>query len=268
MSHKYFFCLRIFCFRFQQLLIALKRCAFRRITLRLRLQMIYVGIDDTDTLDSRGTGRLARTIAAEFSRKFPVFGVTRHQLFVHPSIPFTSHNSSAVIHIEAPAEAIDEIFYATKKMMLDDFIVGSDPGLAVAHTEQVTASVVAFGQDAKNIVVTQQRAREVAGNNKIRLEGLGGTEGGVIGAIAGIGLATLRNDGRFLLKGKNRELTGTRPVSEIINAGIDQVFTLQGEAVLEGNVQIQKNATPSFIQGKAVLFVEKRGDVWFGLKRA
>ena len=60
------------------------------------------------------------------------------------------------------------------------------------------------------------------------MEGLGGTNGGVIGAVAGIGLASLGNDGRFLLKGKNRELGGIRSVSEIINAGIDQVVTPQG----------------------------------------
>lgn len=59
---------------------------------------LYLGIDDTDTRESRGTGRLARMIARELSRSYPVMGVTRHQLFVHPSIPYTSHNSCAVIH--------------------------------------------------------------------------------------------------------------------------------------------------------------------------
>ena len=68
----------------------------------------------------------------------------------------------------------------------------------------------------------------------------------------------MKNDGRFLLKGKNRELTGIRPISEILNAGIDEILTLQGESVTEGKVKILKNATPSFIHGKAVLFVEKR----------
>lgn len=67
--------------------------------------MIYVGLDDTDTKDSRGTGRLARSIALALSTKYHIFGVTRHQLFVHPDIPFTSHNSSAVIHVEADPSA-------------------------------------------------------------------------------------------------------------------------------------------------------------------
>jgi hypothetical protein len=152
--------------------------------------------------------------------------------------------------------------------MLEDFIEGSDPGLAIATTSQITPATVAFGLDAKTIIVTQERAREVAKNSKIHFEGLGGTQGGIIGAIAGIGLASLKNDGRFLLKGKNRELSGIRSISEIINAGIDEVLTLQGETVKEGKVQIPKNATPSFIQGKAVLFVEPDEDYLVALKRA
>ena len=229
--------------------------------------MIYVGIDDTDTLESRGTGRLARNIAGTLQCKYQIFGVTRHQLFVHPDIPFTSHNSCAVIHVEAPLTSISEIFYTTKKLMLEDFIEGSDPGLAIAAHSKITPAAVAFGLDAKTIIVTQERAREVAKNSQIQFEGLGGTEGGVIGAIAGIGLASLKNDGRFLLKGKNRELAGIRSISEIINAGIDEVLTLQGTIVKEGKVQIPKNATPSFIQGKAVLFVEQHEGCWLALKR-
>jgi hypothetical protein len=222
--------------------------------------MIYVGIDDTDTLESRGTGRLAREIATALSTRHEIFGVTRHQLFVHPDVPFTSHNSCAVIHVKAPVTATEDIFCTTKKMMQADFIEGSDPGLAVAFDSQIKAAAVAFGLDAKTIIVTQERAREVAGNSEIRFEGLGGTEGGVIGAIAGVGLASLKNDGRFLLKGKNRELTGVHSVEEIIEAGIDQVLTLQGKTVGDRKVKIPKNATPSFVQGKAVLFVAESDD--------
>lgn len=229
--------------------------------------MLYIGIDDTDTIDSRGTGRLARNIAGAISSKHKIFGVTRHQLFVHPDIPFTSHNSCAVIHVETAPTAMDELFCFTKKLMLDDFVEGSDPGLAIAATSQITPAIVAFGLDAKTIIVTQERAREVAKNSGIRFEGIGGTQGGVIGAIAGVGLASLKNDGRFLLKDKNRELAGTRSISEIINAGIDEVLTLQGKTVNDGKVQIPKNATPSFIQGKAVLFVEQHEGCWLALKR-
>jgi tRNA(Ile2) C34 agmatinyltransferase TiaS len=230
--------------------------------------LIYVGIDDTDTAESRGTGKLARSIAQELAHKYPVFGVTRHQLFVHPDIPFTSHNSCAVIHVQAPQSALNEIFEKVKKLMLADFIEGSDPGLAIAETAQVSAAAVAFGQDTKTLIVTQQRAFNVACNCGFHVEGLGGTNGGIIGAVAGIGLASLQNDGRFLLKGRNRELTGVRSVAEVLGEGIDQILTLQGRKVTEGKIKIPKNATPSFIHGKAVLFVEPAEDSYVALKRA
>ncbi len=230
--------------------------------------MIYVGIDDTDTKESRGTGNLARAIAAELSKSHEVFGVTRHQLFVHPDIPFTSHNSCAVIHVNAPKSEMDNIFCIARKLMVTDFIEGSDPGLAIALDKQIAPSLVAFAQDAKTVVLTQQRARDVADNCGIRFEGLGGTNGGIIGAIAGLALAFLQNDGRFLLKGKNRDLTGVRSVQEILGAGIDEVMTLQGETLTKGMVQIPKKATPSFVLGKAVLFVEERDGNIVALKRA
>ncbi len=77
--------------------------------------MIYVGIDDADTLESRGTGRLARNIASASASKYTIFGVTRHQLFIHPDIPLTSLNSCAVIHAETVINAIEEILFTTKK---------------------------------------------------------------------------------------------------------------------------------------------------------
>ncbi|MCW4017959.1 MAG: ABC transporter substrate-binding protein [Candidatus Bathyarchaeota archaeon] len=230
--------------------------------------MIYVGLDDTDILVSRGTGRLARDVAAALSARFGVFGVTRHQLFVHPDVPFTSHNSCAVIHVEAPQSAVEAVFGLVRRLMLEDFIVGSDPGLAVAFAGQVVPAVVAFGQDAKSVVVSQERALQVAGGCGIRLEGLGGTNGGVIGALAGVGLASLGCDGRFLLRGKNRDLTGDCSVQEVLSSGVDVVMTLQGKQLSEGTVRVPKHATPSFIGGKAVLFVAEVEDGYEALKRA
>lgn len=228
--------------------------------------MIYLAMDDTDNLESRGTGRLARAVAVELSKRYPLAGVTRHQLYVHESIPYTSHNSCAVIHLDCE-EGADDIFNAAKKMMLDDFVEGSDPGLAVASTKQVNYSVVAFGQDAKRIVVDQDRARSVAANAGIRLEGLGGTEGGVIGSVAGIGLASAGSDGRFLLKGRNRDLIGPQPVWALLNSGIDRVMTIDGRVIDEGMIAIRKAPTPSLVQGRAVLFVEEAGDGYVALKR-
>jgi hypothetical protein len=230
---------------------------------------IFIGIDDTDNLESRGTGRLARGIAAELGTQYHIYGVTRHQLLKHPDIPYTSLNSAAVIHVRECNEAdIGLIFTTVKTLMLADFIEGSDPGLAVATSEQVTAGVTAFGLDAKKMVVTMERAKEVARNAGILCEGLGGTCGGMIGAIAGIGLASMGNDGRFLMKGHARDLKhSVRTLQEVLASGIDQVITLDGRPVSCGNIDMNQSANPSFVQGKAVLFVEDRDGCLIALKR-
>ena len=43
--------------------------------------------------------------------------------------------------------------------MLDDFIEGSDPGLAVASDMQVNSALIAYGMDAQKIIVTQGQGR-------------------------------------------------------------------------------------------------------------
>ena len=230
---------------------------------------LFVSIDDTDALDSRGTGRLARAIAAEIAKDYPVSAVTRHQLYVHPSIPYTSHNSCAVIHVDTDEADPDACFNTAREVMLGDFIVGSDPGLAVAGTGQVTASLVAFGKDAKTTVLNQEKARTLAKNLGVRLVGLGGTEDGVIGAMAGLGLASTGNDGRFLMKGQIRDLTGPRNAGDLLAAGIDEIHTLDGRLVSEGLIITEegKSVKACPVNGKAVLFVEEREGNFHAVKR-
>ncbi len=232
--------------------------------------MIYVCVDDTDNLNSRGTGRLARAIAAELSKKYSLFGVTRHQLYIHPDIPFTSHNSCAVIHLDTDyIEGIDDIFEVAKREIYVDFIEGSDPGLSVAHESHILPSLIAFGKDAKDTVLTQEKARTLAKNLNIRLEGLGGTEDGVIGSMAGLGLAFAGNDGRFLLKGSIRNLLGSQSVEKLIDAGIDAVYTLDGCLLNEGVVLNTENKSvkPCPMNGKAILFVEEVDGMFHAVKR-
>lgn len=221
---------------------------------------IYVCMDDTDNLNSRGTGRLARAVAAELGKKFPVRGVTRHQLYVHPDIPYTSHNSCGVIHITMNGyEYLDEIFEIAREEMLNDFIEGSDPGLSVATSEQIKPSLITYGRDAQNTVLTQEKARTMARNLGIRLEGLGGTEDGVIGSMAGLALASTSNDGRFLQIGTIRDLLGSQTVQSLLDAGIDDIYTLDGRRVTSGTIwnEETKSVKPCPINEKAILFVEE-----------
>jgi len=224
---------------------------------------LYLGIDDTDTHESRGTGRLARTIAAELARSYTVTGVTRHQFYVHPAVPYTTNNSSMAIHIqETENGAAADVFATAKELMLADFIEGSDPGICVAADPAIGSDLCLFGFSAKKSVVTQDQARSLARQAGILLEGLGGTEDGVIGALAGIGLAASGNDGRFVEKGTTRDLRGNQTIAAILASGVDRVETRGGAAVSDGIVSLRKFPKPACVGGEAVLFVEADGDVY------
>ena len=231
---------------------------------------IYLAMDDTDTLNSRGTGKLARATGAEIAKEFPVDGISRHQLFVHEDIPFTSHNSCAVIHVEARERDDKEwIFEIAKECMLSDFIDGSDPGIAVACADEILPPLIAYGRDAQNTILNQNKARTLAANLGIRLEGLGGTEDGVIGTMAGLGLAKGGNDGRFLMCGKIREMYGPTDVETLLEGGIDAVYTVDGHSVRDGRIVIQegKSAKPCPVDGKKILCVDTIDGQYHAVKR-
>ncbi len=227
------------------------------------IHTIYISIDDTDTLTGpRGTGKLARSIADTVAADYSVYGVTRHQLYVHPDIPYTSHNSNAVIHVQADGEeTMDHLFKTTEEVMLGDFLDGSDPGLVVASDSQITPSLIVYGQDAKCTVLTQERARTLAKNLHIRLKGLGGTEDGVIGALAGLGLASGKSDGRYLQKGDIRNLLSSAPVDVLLAHGIDEVCSFDGRKFFDGTVFFRpdKPPRPCPVGGRTVVFVKEEG---------
>lgn len=224
---------------------------------------IYVSIDDTGNSESVGTGKFARIIAGELSKKYPVYGVTRHQFYVHPGINFSLHNFGAVIHVDMGKEHVDDIFVMIKEMMCDNFNESSNPGLAVAHESCISPALLAYGQDAKKTVLIPKRAWSLAVNSGIRLESIGGNGDGVIGAMAGLGLAFTQNDGRFLQIGQIRKLKGPQPVEKLINAGIDGIFTQDGRSITEGIVfnEGNKPVKPCPVDGKVILFVSEENGV-------
>ncbi len=215
---------------------------------------VFLGIDDTDMPDTPGTGRLAREIASRLAPFCTVTGVTRHQLYVHTDIPYTSHNSCAVLHCEE-GEA-QEIFSLAREMVLNHHAEGSDPGIAAADESVLGPSAVTFGLDAKRMVLTQHQARAIAQHTGIYLEGLAGTHGGLIGALAGIGLAATGNDGRFVQKNTLRDLKGAQEASVVLDKGVDLILTVDGSRVTEGQIEFRKFPKPAFVRGKAVLFVQ------------
>jgi hypothetical protein len=135
----------------------------------------FVGIDDTDTLDAdRGTGKLARWRGRRRPEGCRTTGVVRQQLLVDPRIPYTSHNSSACVIIEADEGLQGRIVAAAADILAEHFLVGSDPGLCVAaEVEARRPAVLAFARSCTQRCVSQDEARRAA--TGIHLTAHGGT---------------------------------------------------------------------------------------------
>ena len=233
--------------------------------------MILIGIDDTDSLESRGTNKLARELARRVSGEYRCRAIIRHQLLFDERIPFTSHNGSACLWLEArDGEAseteLSALYETLRAGMLADFIPGSDPGLCLAgHVPNV---VTDWGRRCQREIVTQAEAHEIAERCGIRLEGLGGTNGGVIGALAAIGLTAEGHDGRIVQWEEwPDDLTGPTTVEQLAERGIevralpvDAAGNLRpkrtdGIEVRSGLVEVGKHARPNLRDHQACLFV-------------
>ncbi len=162
---------------------------------------LLVCIDDTDTLETRGTGHLAEELRHELEKRFNVntTNISRHQLFVNEKIPYTSHNSTMCFTLESDGNHYDDIIEFSASFLEEESAQGSDPGLCVAMKEKLsnTDLLIDFGLRARTSVLTKTEAYSLASQLGIHLSEHGGTGDGVIGALAGIGLRIFGNNGRF-----------------------------------------------------------------------
>jgi hypothetical protein len=219
-----------------------------------------IGIDDTDNLESRGTGHRARQLAVTLSgARIEPLGITRHQLLVDPRIPYTSHNSSACIQVQGAAEDAERMIGICRDFLLRESADGSDAGLCVARRDQTTTEVTAFGLRAKRDVVRVEEAHSLAAASSIHLEGLTGTRIGVIGALAGIGLHAGGDDGRFLWLPHLREMSGVFSAGDLrTQLGLDRIETEGGEVPESSHrVDVGDWARPLPKKGSVVLYVER-----------
>jgi tRNA(Ile2) C34 agmatinyltransferase TiaS len=227
---------------------------------------LLIGIDDTDNLESRGTGFRAR----ELGRLLTESGladlqvVTRHQLLVSPLIPYTSHNSSACLRVRARADNLEPITAFCRDYLLRESAPGSDAGLCVASLPRADSNLQHFGGLAKRVVLTQNDGRELAERTQVYLEGLTGNHGGVIGALAAVGLHASAHDGRVLWPRALREVSDQRrTVAELHGVkGVDRIQTIDGVALGIHDEVIDLGSWPRtvWLGGQAVLLVEKNHD--------
>jgi hypothetical protein len=223
---------------------------------------IAISIDDTDNLESRGTGALATLLAEEIDQQS--WGksrfITRHQLLVHPDIPYTSHNSAMCFTAEIVPEHLQTIIDFASGFLARESASGSDPGLCIVPLDRLEqpADLVAFGRRAKEEVLSKEAAYALAEKAGIHLSEHGGSGQGVIGALAGAGLRLSGNDGR--LKGwlNIAAKNGRVSVAELqAHADVDEVRSVDGSEVSGDElVRLGDKVKTVLLEGKAVLLIE------------
>jgi len=220
-----------------------------------------LAIDDTDNLDSPGTGFRARELALLLAREGLTrpLAITRHQLLVDPRIPYTSHNSSACLLLTGMVDA-QAVFDFGCRYLGAAAAEGSDAAIVLLRRSEVTPALRAWGQRAKTDVLELDDARRLASDAAVAGAELTGTGGGLIGALAAIGLHATGHDGRLLWLRGLRELAGQRlsaaEVSDIAGVCFE---TLGGQPVTTPQDPIALGDWPRaiFRDHRPVLLVEE-----------
>jgi len=151
--------------------------------------------------------------------------------------------------------AIPALIDAIRERMRQWFVPGSDPGLCVATA--VPEAITEFGRRCQRELMSQQDARTLAVQHGLHLAGLSGTEGGVIGALAAVGLAAGGDDGRVVHIGDwPDDLTGPQEATTLVARRIEIRALATQQTVLQGLIDVGKHLRPNFRQNKVVLFVE------------
>ncbi|MEN6348243.1 MAG: hypothetical protein ABFD08_02445 [Syntrophomonas sp.] len=229
---------------------------------------VYIAIDDTDNLEVGATGQSANELRKLIKEKG--WGksepVTRHQLFLHPDIPYTSHNSSMCFASDIKEEHLDDLIKCAADFLKETSAPGSDPGLCVACTHRIknSSQLTNFGLKAKKEILSKEEAYKTAEYCGIHLSEHGGNGQGVIGALAGIALRLSGNDGRFQGKIQLGETGQSMSSGEITaNTEIEQVQSIEGHVLADNEIiLIGDKIKTVLLDGKRKLLVYREENGW------
>lgn len=227
---------------------------------------VFIGFDDTDNKDSDfGTGKVARHIENLLPEGCSLWGVVRQQLLVDERIPYTSHNSSACVIVDFSDPAHKENLLSIAIRHLEHKSAsGSDPGLCFAcEGDPALHTLASFGHRCATQIVTQKEALQAA--TGVHLSGHGGTNDGIIGAAAAVGLTAAGWSGRFIEFAGLRNFPDMVSVTALDKNGI-RVVSLDRDAMIPGPEDIVNTKgwlRPRLWGRKPILPVFARGEnIW------
>ena len=234
------------------------------------MEQILICIDDTDDLESIGTGEVLENLCAAARRAGLAAGgfITRHQLLISERIAYTSHNSAMCCAAETAR--FPAFLDFARAFLAENCAPGSDPGLCVflrgGDEREAAEALIAFGRRAQTEVLTKAEAYALAGRfpGRVWLSEHGGSGEGVIGALAGAGLRLTGSDGR--VRGK---LIPDVPGEEMTAAefcrrwGVEQICADDGtRAQPDDTVRFEATAKAIFRDGRVTMPADFADGVW------
>lgn len=220
---------------------------------------ILIGIDDTDTKNSKGTGFISRELARqiESNNLGKVINITRHQLFISDKIQYTNRNNSACIELVSNQK--EELISFCHKMILSSTLNECGPVLVFADLKSVSKEIIEFGFKAKKTLVSFSEASILIENSKLIVDVVRESKNGMIGALAAIGLRASGNDGRVVwVKGHEiKDLAGTYMVGEVYcKTNVDIIKTTSGYKVpISASLNFENNRIKPVLIDNAITYL-------------
>lgn len=195
----------------------------------------YIAIDDTDEIGYFiSTGEICEHIVKHINTNYSkTTPVTRHQLYLHESIPYTSHNSSMCFTCELDIQSFEEVKAFILEYITHISAPSSSGGVAMVFEKDIfqNKTLIDYGFDAKNKVLNKDMAYRIAKEQNVFLQEIKNEGNGIIGALAGVALRLSGNDGR--LRGKitldNRVML---PEELLVKGIVDGIEVVNGKVLI------------------------------------
>lgn len=231
-----------------------------------------LGIDDTDSPpagEATNATQDTAALALSLGQKLDSLGLARllnvscHQLFLHPTIAYTTSNTACCLLLDSDAQKIREIDMTTRITLRSQSAAKANPGYALAAWNQFDPEVVAWGKNAQFVELQRMDAINLAKRCGIGAAGISGSGAGVIGALAAIGLRYEGNDGVIYWMPGLDKLHGVH--TSIETNQFIQFASIESENLkhpaLDDRIHFSANKNPILKGGRIVLQVSraKRG---------
>lgn len=223
---------------------------------------LFIGIDDTDCLNSKGTEHFTRCLGREIEQNGLgiIAGISKHQLWQEGSIDYTTANQAVCIELKN-ADSIASVAVFVRDYIYENASGKSQTGFCISNAKGIPNTVVQFGLNCKKKLMNTNLAYSVASAAHIHIEGIRKNAAGIIGALAAIGLRATGADG-YVICVKGHEFS---TMSGVFHAGeiychtrVDSIITTDGFKIpVHATIEWQGDAHPVIMENYITLLVEE-----------